>query len=368
MCGCLIDIAFSLGRREDAARYGIRSVQIVALKESVRGNDFIATFSGCNHSAAITAAGQVFTWGANDMKQLGYPGAEEGILGIDMDPRPVGALQGSVVISASCGKHHTAVITEDGHVFTWGAFGNGQLGIGEVSRDKFPFGYVDGPTKVHALDTAAPRSVACGFFHTVIIDGLGDIWTCGTGDHGVHGHEHHFDQPVPLILQSIHGHDFRQVACGASHTVALTAQGHIYAWGMNEHGQLGLGDTITRRQPVLNSACTGKNISKISCGEAHTAYLSDRDVFTFGDGSHGALGHGNSKSHLVPKSVLFFIVSTFSMRKRFLRTSSSRERCLSSMCFILPIPSLLMPAIAALLSIRSLGCKLHPISFAKVAT
>ena len=284
--------------------YGIRSVQIVALKESVRGNDFIATVSGPNHSAGITAAGQIFTWGANDCKQLGYPGAEEGILGIDMDPRPVAALQGFVVVAASCGKSHTIAITEDGQVFTWGAFGNGQLGIGEVSRDKFPFGYVDGPTKIHALDTAAPRLVACGSYHTVIVDGLGDIWTCGTGDHGVHGHEHHFDQPIPLILQSIHGHDFRQVACGASHTIALSAQGHLYVWGMNEHGQLGIGDTITRRQPVINQGCNGKNIRKIACGEAHTAFLSDRDVFTFGDGSHGALGHGNSKSQLVPKSVI----------------------------------------------------------------
>ena len=284
--------------------YGIRSVQIVALKESVRGNDFIATMSGPNHSAGITAAGQIFTWGANDTKQLGYPGAEEGILGIDMDPRPVTALQGFVVVAASCGKSHTVAITEDGQVFSWGAFGNGQLGIGEVSRDKFPFGYVDAPSKIHALDTAAPRIVACGYYHTVIVDGLGDIWTFGTGDHGVHGHEHHFDQPVPLILQSIHGHDFRQVACGASHTIALTAQGHVYVWGMNEHGQLGIGDTISRRQPVLNAGCNGKNIRKIACGEAHTAFLSDRDIFTFGDGSHGALGHGNSKSQLSPKCVI----------------------------------------------------------------
>lgn len=284
--------------------YGIRSVQIVALKEPVRGNDFIATYSSPHHSAGITAAGQVFTWGANDMKQLGYPGAEEGILGIDMDPRPVSALQGTVVVAAACGKYHTAVITEDGQVFSWGAYGNGQLGLGEVSRDKFPFGCVDGPTKVLALDTAAPRAVACGYFHTALIDGLGDIWTWGTGDHGAHGHEHLFDQAVPLILQSIHGHDFRQIACGASHTLALDAQGRVYVWGLNQNGQLGLGDTITRRQPVLNLSCSGKNIRKISCGEAHSAFLSDREIFTFGDGSLGALGHGNSSAHLKPKLVL----------------------------------------------------------------
>ena len=51
--------------------YGIRSIQIVALKESVRGNDFINCYSGSNHSLGITAAGQIYTWGANTMHQLG---------------------------------------------------------------------------------------------------------------------------------------------------------------------------------------------------------------------------------------------------------------------------------------------------------
>jgi len=113
--------------------YGVRSVQIVALKESVRGNDFVAAFAGPNHTVGITAAGAVYTWGANDMAQLGYAGAEEGILGIDMDPRPVTATQGLVAIGAACGKHHTLVVTEEGQVWSWGAFGNGQLGVGEVS-------------------------------------------------------------------------------------------------------------------------------------------------------------------------------------------------------------------------------------------
>ena len=49
----------------------------VALKEAVRGNDFVNVYSGPNHSMGITAAGQVYTWGANTMYQLGYPGAEQ---------------------------------------------------------------------------------------------------------------------------------------------------------------------------------------------------------------------------------------------------------------------------------------------------
>ena len=58
---------------------------------------------------------------------------------------------------------------------------------------------------------------------------------------------------------------------------------------------------INRNTPTLLDLVQGKNVRKITCGEAHTAFLSDRDVYTFGDGSHGALGHGNSKSQLFPK-------------------------------------------------------------------
>ena len=43
----------------------------------------------------------------------------------------------------------------------------------------------------------------------------------------------------PQILGKVHGKDFRQVACGALHSIALTASGQLYSWGLNEDGQLG---------------------------------------------------------------------------------------------------------------------------------
>ena len=237
------------------------------------------------------------------MRQLGYPGAEEGILGIDMDPRPVTSVAGLVASHVGCGKHHTMLLTEEGQIYAWGAFGNGQLGLGELSKEKFPHGYVD-PMRLHGFDTRAPRTVACGFYHTVIVDGLGDLWSCGSGDSGAHGHDNAFDIASPQLLQPVSGLDFRQVACGAAHTIALTASGQLWCWGLNQSGQLGLGDMINRKTPTMMDMVQGKNVRKIACGEAHSAFLSDREIYTFGDGSHGALGHGNSKSQLLPKVVV----------------------------------------------------------------
>ncbi len=288
--------------------YGIKSVQKVAIKESIRGHDFVSVHSGPNHSLAITAGGQVVSWGANDMRQLGYQGAEDGVLGLEMVPQHIkGKLEGEIVVSAACGAQHSVVITEDGKVFTWGGYLSGQLGLGEISKEMYPYGYKDVPEQIEALDTRAPRAVACGDYHTVLIDGLGDLMTFGTVEKNANGQNGKYDEPSPKMLdmpKEIVGIDFRQVSCGSYHTIALTAQGELWAWGWNEHGQLGLGDLITRPQPERLSEFSARNIRKIACGETHSICLSDRDVYTFGNGAQGALGHGNAKNQKAPKKIL----------------------------------------------------------------
>ena len=194
--------------------YGIRSMQVVVLKETVRGNDFVSIASGPMHSMAITAGGQLISWGANDMLQLGYIGVEEGVLGIEMDPRPVTALSGHIVVHAACGKQHTVVLTEQGELWAWGCYLQGQVGI-EVQREKFSHGHI-GPTPLSSFDSRSPRWVACGHYHTCIIDGLGDLWSCGSQQSGAHGHEDEKDEVlVPQLLASISGRDFRQVLASA---------------------------------------------------------------------------------------------------------------------------------------------------------
>ncbi len=219
-----------------------------------------------------------------------------------MEPRAVESLNGEVVVAGACGKLHSVVLTEEGNVWSWGAYSHGQLGTGDLSKKTYPFGWCE-PIRVSSLDKSQ-RSVACGLYHTVLIDGAGDLWTCGTKDHGAHGHNSVWDVTSPRLLDSLRGLDFRQIACGALHTIALTSTGQIWAWGLNEDGQLGLGDQNDRKQPEQVTSIAGRNIRKIACGTAHSLLLSDRDVFSFGCGSFGALGHGNGKSQLVPAKVI----------------------------------------------------------------
>ncbi|MBA0683240.1 hypothetical protein Goari_024912, partial [Gossypium aridum] len=101
---------------------------------------------------------------------------------------------------------------------------------------------------------------------------------------------------------------FRQVlfiSAGASHSVALLSGNIICSWGRGEDGQLGHGDAEDRLSPTRLSALDGHDIISITCGADHTiAYsLSNAEVYSWGWGDFGRLGHGNSSDLFTPQPI-----------------------------------------------------------------
>jgi alpha-tubulin suppressor-like RCC1 family protein len=83
----------------------------------------------------------------------------------------------------------------------------------------------------------------------------------------------------------------RALAAGQEHTLALTRDGRVFAWGGNTYGQLGLGDIQTRFQPVEVSGLNG--VSAIAAGNQFSAVLkSDGTVWAWGDNAGYQLGDG----------------------------------------------------------------------------
>ena len=66
-----------------------------------------------------------------------------------------------------------------------------------------------------------------------------------------------------------------QIDCGVWHTAALTKNGEVFTWGDNDYGQLGHGDRNERTIPTKVASLDGIFIIHISCGECHTAALTD---------------------------------------------------------------------------------------------
>ena len=95
------------------------------------------------------------------------------------------------------------------------------------------------------------------------------------------------------------------LACGSRHTCALTSQGEVYSWGDNENGVTGHGTTEGfQYSPRVINALRGYNIISVgACGFHSGVVTSEGEVFTFGEGKFGRLGHGSENNCLIPRPI-----------------------------------------------------------------
>jgi E3 ubiquitin-protein ligase HERC4 len=81
------------------------------------------------------------------------------------------------------------------------------------------------------------------------------------------------------------------VACGRFHTICVTAQSQVYAWGHNSAGQLGLGDRRDRHSPVVVDALWALPVVQLAAGDAHSAAVTTSGhMFIWGSNHFGQLG------------------------------------------------------------------------------
>lgn len=200
----------------------------------------------------------------------------------------------------------------EGQIYTWGFCTHGQLGLKETvlgARE-----YVEVPT--HAgpgtvLRNVELRDVACGHFHTVALDSLGNVFAFGRNDRGQLGGGCDDDESgevaagtgaVPRRLKGLRHCIIKDVTCGAFHCLARTADGTIYSWGWNKHGQLGRptayqSDVTPALVREALYACTGP-LKSFTAGFSHSAaVLWNGQVIVWGSNELGQLGVGSAVRH-----------------------------------------------------------------------
>jgi alpha-tubulin suppressor-like RCC1 family protein len=180
-----------------------------------------------------------------------------------------------------------------GYVLDWGYNNYGQLGDGGNLQSNSP--YVVNPL----LDAA---SVAAGDFHTLILMGNGTLYAQGNNYYGQLGDGTTQDRTTPTVINGLPA-NVVQIAAGSRHSLAVTADGTVYAWGSNDEGQLGLGASIPEKlTPTLVTALT--NIVQIAAGESHSlAMARDGVVWAFGANTRGQLGDGTTTDQPLPVQV-----------------------------------------------------------------
>ena len=250
---------------------------------------------GAHHVVLLMETGEVYAFGSNAEGQLGL-GA--GAKMFEPEPRVIPALLGKGVRLVACGDEFSMVVTDTMDVYTWGHGDLGQLGHGDYRRRTEP-------TVLRALAGKEIRAVAAGSNHAVALTMSGEVYSWGNGEHGRLGHGDATTYRVPGVVRCLMGERVSQVACGGAHTAALTEAGEVFTWGSNHFGQLGLGHTrdvlVAAR---VDTGLMGKKIHQIACGLFHTAVITEREVFTWGCGNHGVLGHGDWARLLEPTEVV----------------------------------------------------------------
>ncbi|XP_044508522.1 ultraviolet-B receptor UVR8-like isoform X2 [Mangifera indica] len=176
---------------------------------------------------------------------------------------------GNYVKAIACGGRHSAVITDAGALLTFGWGLYGQCGQGSMDDEL-------SPVCVSSLLGSQIEGVAAGLWHTVCISDGGDVYTFGGNQFGQLGTGGDQAETLPRLLDapSLKNFHAKIVSCGARHSAMITGDGKVFCWGWNKYGQLGLGDVIDRNIPsqVLVDGCDPKNVA---CGWWHTLLLAE---------------------------------------------------------------------------------------------
>eukprot|EP00824_Muranothrix_gubernata_P017751 TRINITY_DN3622_c0_g1_i2.p1 TRINITY_DN3622_c0_g1~~TRINITY_DN3622_c0_g1_i2.p1 ORF type:complete len:612 (-),score=97.49 TRINITY_DN3622_c0_g1_i2:39-1601(-) len=176
------------------------------------------------------------------------------------------SLQGRHIVQVACGEAHTLALTADGRVYAWGSNGRGQLGTGDLSP-------MASPTLVQTLGNLIIVQVSCGAVFSAALTERGDVWTWGANDAGQLGWEDRTDVLLPSPVEKTLGGDVRFISCGRQHITAIIADGSVLAWGGNECGQLGVpveGDTSN---PQVVKALLDIPIRQVACGATETVAM-----------------------------------------------------------------------------------------------
>ncbi|BFZ08491.1 hypothetical protein BsWGS_11531 [Bradybaena similaris] len=198
----------------------------------------------------------------------------------------------------SCGPKHSAVV-RNGDLYTWGRSQQGRLGHGELSQSVCP------PMRVETLHMLQLKvdAVACGNEHTLALTQQG-VYGWGSSKYGQVGVGTRHIYRRPMLLETLQSETTVAVECGHYHSLALTTDNQVYSWGWGVHGQLGHGHPEDCLIPTHVHHLLNMGVVKLSAGYAHTVVLTESgDVWTFGCGYFGQLGLGTNNKSSVPQKV-----------------------------------------------------------------
>ncbi len=309
---------------------------------------------GFEHFIALRQEGAVWAWGANTQGALG-----DGSTNTRLQPVPVPGLANVVAIGA--GFDYSAALKNDGTVWEWGFVHStgavrlspiqsvgisgavkmraGDAAIAAIKADGTTWWFWDSGTTpalqnpVGGLESVVPAgtstlllksdrtvivgrristsslspltgaglssivAIAGGQEHSLALDANGNIWAWGSDSNGQLGLGSILSSSIPVEVSGVG--NIVQVSAGFNHNLAVDQDGNVWAWGDNQGAQLGDGTSTTRSAPLRLTSIA--NVQAVAAGNLYSLALKrDGTVWTWGSNYSGALGSGSNSNNAMP--------------------------------------------------------------------
>ena len=233
---------------------------------------------GANTFLAATSDGTLWGWGDNSFGQLGIGTTVLSNLPIKIGPF-INSASPPTFIDFSAGNFHSAAITSNGALYTWGFNNNGQIGDGTTVNKS-------SPVKIGSLSWS---KIATGSACTLAIDSSSQLFAWGAtpvGDNST------VARSSPVKIGTNQASSWVAITAGNSFRGAISNLGHLYVWGSQSVGELGsgtAGNAVVPLDPLSwTQIATG--------GDAQSMYglAANGTMYVWGSASSGGLGNGTT--------------------------------------------------------------------------
>jgi len=246
----------------------------------------VAISAGHHHNLALGADGTVYAWGRNADGQLG-----DGTTTLRTTPVALSSLSGATAVSA--GWLHSLAVASGGAVYSWGSNTYGQLGDGTTTQRVSP---------IQVAAVSGVVSVSAGYVHSFALTSAGTFYAWGNNGNGRLGDGTQTNRLTPVLLSGIDG--VAAVSARVNFSSALRSDETVWAWANNISGQVGDGTTTMRLTPVPVSGMEEVTVVGSGSASAHSVVVtSDQSVWAWGSNSASQLGDGTTVNRLVPVKI-----------------------------------------------------------------
>jgi hypothetical protein len=192
------------------------------------------------------------------------------------------------VVWVTMGWYHMLMITKNGDVYACGHNEDGKLGLGDCEKRNVP-------TRVPIKNI---RKIVSGGHHTLFLDYNGNLFMCGWNNCGVLGTGDSAMVTTPTLVLT----EVEEICAGAESSMCLKRDGTIMAWGVT----IGKHESEMVPTPVARVP-RGKKITMIGCWFGSCSFLTeDGELYTWGEGRSGRLGHGSHGDEDFPTPIMEF--------------------------------------------------------------